>query len=160
MGKLKNAHVATLGILIQDIPHREQRYNTCGDYFEEKLEYSPELGGYPTLLHVKVSKLPSRREMFLVAIHELIELALCEAEGIGIEEIDRFDMQEGMDIEGIEPGDHPDAPYYKQHQIASGIERILAAEMGVDWLTYERHIAELDYSKPVEPLTYDDDIPF
>lgn len=145
MDKLKLSN--TLLVSIISVPHKEQRYNTCGDYY-----------GDPPM--IVVSYLPSRREMLLVAIHELIELALCEAEGVEIEEIDRFDMQEGMDIEGIEPGDHPDAPYYKQHQIASGIERILAAEMGVDWLTYERHIAELDYSKPVEPLTYDDDIPF
>lgn len=36
-----------------------------------------------------------------------------------------------------EPGDSPDAPYYKQHQIATSVERLLAAELGVDWTAYE-----------------------
>lgn len=145
MDKLRLSN--TLLVSIISVPHKEQRYDTCGDYY-----------GDPPM--IVVSELPSRREMLLVAIHELIELALCEAEGIGIEEIDKFDMAEEMDQDGIDPGDHSESPYYKQHQIASGIEKLLAAEMGVDWLTYERHVAELDYSQPVEPLTYDDDIPF
>lgn len=36
-----------------------------------------------------------------------------------------------------EPGDDIHAPYYKQHQIATGVERILAAELGVSWNEYE-----------------------
>lgn len=140
-----------LRISIESIPHKQQRYNTCGDYFE-----ASEGEG----VVINVSELPSRREMILVAIHELIEWALCEAEGISIQEIDNFDLHYCGEGLPEEPGDCDESPYYKQHQIASGIERLLAAEMGVDWLTYERHVAELDYSQPVEPLPYDDDIPF
>jgi len=143
-----------LNISIQSIPHYQQRYDTCGDYFD-----ASEGEG----VVINVSELPSRREMLLVAIHELIEMALCEAEGVGFEEIDEFDREHEASLpkgDETEPGDRSDAPYYKQHQIASGIERILAAEMGVDWLTYSRHVEELNYSQPVEPINYDDDIPF
>ncbi len=60
-------------------------------------------------------------------------MLLCMERGISFKAIDRFDMQ--FKGEG-EPGDDPRAPYYRQHQVASGIERLLAAELGVDWVTY------------------------
>ena len=123
-------------VVIESIPHKEQRYDTCGDYYQES-DY-----GYDTL-SIKVSELTDRREMLLVAIHELIEWALCQAKGVSIQAIDHFDI-DGDHHGCAEPGDCSEAPYYTQHQIATGIERILAAEMGVDWTTYEKHIQELE----------------
>lgn len=146
--------MSILHISIASIPHNQQRYDTCGDWKTEIID------GIETVL-ITVSNLSSRREMLLVVIHELIEMALCEAEGVSSEEVDNFDLHYCGDGLPLEPGDHPEAPYYKQHQFASGIERILAAEMGVDWLTYSRHIEELEYNQPVEPApSFDDDIPF
>lgn len=131
-------------VSIASIQHDQQRYDTCGDYF---------VGDATGALYVQVSHLPDRREMLLVAIHELCEWALCEAKGITPDEIDKFDLNyDPGDMLPQEPGDNPDAPYYHQHQVATGIERILAAELGVDWLTYERHVSELEYNNPVEPL--------
>ena len=107
-----------LRIDIQSIPHSSQRYDTCGDYY-----YGANAMGEETLF-VNISELPSRREMLLVAIHELIEWALCEAEGISNEEIDKFDKNdEFWALIAAEPGDCIQAPYYKQHQIATGIEQ-------------------------------------
>jgi hypothetical protein len=119
-----------LVVVISSCPHEEQRYDTCGDWYytEQKA------------LSVTVSELEDRRHMWLVAIHELIEAALCEVAGITERQVDDFDMHQ--EHEG-EPGDQPTAPYYRQHQIASGIERLLAAEMRVDWLAYEKAIEEL-----------------
>jgi hypothetical protein len=98
--------------------------------------------------------------MWLIAIHELIEAALCEVAGITEKQVDEFDMSAEIQDFAGEPGDLHDAPYYRQHQIASGIERLLAAEMGVDWLTYERHISEVGQPPrvdlPSEPLIDDD----
>lgn len=128
----QRATLRPLKITIKAIPHAEQRYDTCGDYWEDEEK-----------LHIAVSQLADRREVLLVAIHELIEWTLCDAAGISNEAIDKFDMSREDDAWAREPGDCIDAPYYKQHQFASGIERILAAELGVDWLTYERHIEEL-----------------
>jgi hypothetical protein len=137
-----------LRVHISSIPHKNQRYDTCGDWFQRQ----DDLGQ----LVINVSYLPSRREMFLVAIHELIEAFLCECAGITQASVDKFDKefsdliynedQKDLARPGDhewEPGDDIRAPYYKQHQFASGIERILAAEAGVDWLTYEQHIKEL-----------------
>ena len=133
-----------LRITINSIPHDRQRYDTCGDYYEAG--YISAETGEMKGLEVRVSQLADRREMLLVAIHELCEWALCQAAGISNEAIDQFDLSQEHYFEG-EPGDQPTAPYYKQHQIATGIERILAAEMGVDWLEYERHIEELSNGK-------------
>ena len=81
--------------------------------------------------------------MLLVAIHELIEQSLCDSAGITNREIDVFDVHYAA---AGEPGDDSNAPYYKQHQIATGVERILAAEMRVDWLVYEKAIDALGES--------------
>lgn len=126
-----------LNVHIVETDHWLQRYDTVGDwYISEALDRD---------LFIKVSTLPDRREMWLVAIHELIEAALCEVAGITAEEVDSFDMNYSNVVDAPpEPGDCPAAPYYRQHQIASGIERLLAAEMGVDWLTYERHVQEVN----------------
>jgi hypothetical protein len=77
---------------------------------------------------------------FLVIIHELVEYVLCWCVGIKPETVDKFDME----FKGNgEPGDSPNAPYHKQHCIATGVERILAAFLGVSWRDYERKINSL-----------------
>lgn len=120
--------------ILLETPHDQQRYDTCGDW------YTSSWAG----LVIKVSHLKDRREMFLVAIHELIEAFLCECAGVTEAEVDQFDNGHAqMALKGEEPGDCITAPYYRQHQIATGIERILAAEVGVSWLEYEKHIEEL-----------------
>ncbi len=120
-------------IIIESIPHKDQRYDTCGDYWIDPKDNT---------VHIKVSKLDSLPEMLCVAIHELVEWALCDVEGIDNDEITEFDENhDGAD--GSELGDDVDAPYYKQHQIATGVERIVAAEMGVDWAAYEEGIRRL-----------------
>jgi hypothetical protein len=35
----------------------------------------------------------------------------------------------------------PKAPYYRQHQIATAVERLLAVELGVDWGAYDREVS-------------------
>jgi hypothetical protein len=128
----------TNGLMISlvSVLHKDQRYDTCGDWY-----YDPT----NTHLIVSVSELKDRREMILIAIHELIEAVLCKNEGITQEKVDEFDIawdKEHDHLDG-EPGDHYQAPYYRQHQIATGIERLLAAELGVDWSTYSQHIKDL-----------------
>ena len=52
----------------------------------------------------------------------------------GLAEVEELDAAEGnLD----EPGDCPDAPYKRQHCVATGVERIMAAMLGVDWKAYE-----------------------
>jgi hypothetical protein len=122
-------------IVIEVIPHEEQRYCTCGDWFYEG-----------NALRIKVSRMGDWRHEALVAIHELVEVLLCRHDGVPEEAVDKFDFafeaarQPGNDDE---PGDDPQAPYRKQHCFATGIERLLAAELGIDWKHYEQEINRL-----------------
>ena len=142
-------------IIIESIDHKDQRYPTTGDWqTEEYVEGSPQV-------FVTVSRMGDWRYEALVGIHEAIEAALCKHAGIDGEDVDAFDKEfeaareahepvrqhcetrelftfrgKQYDI-GAEPGDDPEAPYYYQHQMATGVERILAAELGVSWNDYE-----------------------
>lgn len=124
-------------INIKIIPHKNHRYTTVGDWF-----FDDKTGD----LEIRVSKLSDWRRQLLIAVHELCEVAICTHEGISTEVVDKFDKDfeanrspENED----EPGDEPTAPYVKQHCIATGIERILAAALDVQWKTYEEELGEL-----------------
>lgn len=88
----------------------------------------------------------ARKYEFLVALHELIEMSLCKFAGISFKSIDNFDKdfeQLRQPGDESEPGDDPKAPYAKQHLLATGVEKIVAAELGVDWKVYEDVVAKL-----------------
>jgi len=134
-------------IVIETINHDEQRYPTVGDWYWQK---EPEVTASGTraneVLHIKVSALSDWRREALIAVHELVEVLLCKHEGITQESVDVFDKQfeatrpeENFD----EPGDDPQAPYVKQHCTATGIERLLAAQLGVNWKEYEAELERL-----------------
>lgn len=124
-------------ILIETVPHAEQRYDTVGDWIIEP----------DGTWHIRISELPTCRDplaekfALLVAFHELIEMALCIDHQVGAEEVDVFDLHypEG----DTEPGDDRNAPYYHEHQLATGLERTLAAALDVDWQEYEEAINNL-----------------
>lgn len=123
-------------IIIETIEHKDHRYDTVGDWFYDA----------DGTLHIKVSKLSDRRRERLIAIHELVEVLTCDLDGITQEVVDKFDMEyeasRHPDNEE-EPGDDPSAPYVKQHCLATGVERILAAAWGVNWKEYEDELGDL-----------------
>lgn len=123
-------------IIIETIPHDQQRYPTVGDW--QWLDSDT--------LSIKVSKLTDWRREALVTVHELVEVLMCKHDGVTEKSVDEFDK----DFEAHrhpdnndEPGDSPDAPYVKQHCVATGVERILAAHLDVSWKLYEDELCEL-----------------
>lgn len=128
-----------LKINIQTIPHDDQRYETCGDWWYDDDD----------VLQIRVSDLGDWRYEALVAVHELVECVLCKHAGVKQEQVDEFDIQyELMRSKGYhepedEPGDDPKAPYSYQHCVATGVERILATLLGVTWKVYESAIEAL-----------------
>lgn len=122
-------------ITIEIVDHHDQRYPTCGDWFTEKDAAGQVLG-----ITIRVSRLPHWKLEFLVALHELVEMALCDSAGVGEREVDQFDL--AYTGEG-EPGNDMSAPYWAYHQEAEGIERMVAALLRVNWQEYERAIAAL-----------------
>lgn len=82
----------------------------------------------------------------LVAVHELVELLICRWNGVTGAAVDEFDItfeKNRACCDFSEPGDDPKAPYRFEHCIATGVERILAAVLGVSWKKYEAKIESL-----------------
>lgn len=115
-------------IEIKTQPHPHHRYPTLGDYV-----------GHERLRFIQVSEMGNCKYEFLIALHELIEQALQIERGIPEEAITKFDKE--FKGEG-EPGDDKSAPYYKEHQFATKIEKLVCEELGLDWNAYERYLNE------------------
>lgn len=125
-----------LKIEIKTVPHSKQRYETVGDWW-----YAPD-GTW----QFAISDLGNWKMELAVAVHELVECALCRYKGISQTEVDDFDMAfESMCQPGdvSEPGDDPRAPYHKEHCIATGIERIVVCMLGLSWKEYDEKINSL-----------------
>jgi hypothetical protein len=124
-------------IIIETIPHGEQRYPTVGDYWEDP----------DGTVQVRVSEMDDWRYVILVAVHEIIEMMLTRHRGIDEETISKFDIafeqaRERGEVVG-EPGDAANSPYQREHFFATNLERLLAAELGVDWWVYEHYVDHL-----------------
>jgi hypothetical protein len=123
-------------ITIETIPHEQQRYPTIGDWvFDGKGD-----------LTIRVSALGDWRYEALIAVHELVEVLLCKHQGVSQEAVDQFDLEferKRTEDDTAEPGDALEAPYRKQHCFATGVERLLASELGVGWKEYEERINTL-----------------
>lgn len=116
-------------IIIETIPHSQQRYNTVGDYYQD------EDGSHL----IRISDMGNWKYELLIAVHELIESGLCQEQGVTEQMIDAFDFEferNRKSEDTRQPGDQPDAPYFKEHQFASKIERMMADELNVDWEAY------------------------
>jgi hypothetical protein len=123
-------------INIETIPHDQHRYETVGDYWIDE-------NGVKQL---RVSDMQNSDYEFLVALHELIEQKLCEKRGISEQAITEFDIvfeKTRQDGDDSEPGDNQFAPYRKEHFFATNIERLMAAELGVDWKAYDDTVMNL-----------------
>jgi hypothetical protein len=115
-----------LDILIQTVAHKDQRYDTLGDY--QSLTGDKPVDQTPGQAYISVSAMGDWRSELLVAIHELIELATaCWVNGVPDERIVAFDkmyddmFKAGM-VEFNDPGADPAAPYHTQHMLATFIE--------------------------------------
>lgn len=120
---------------VKIIPHSHQRYNTVGDYQKINHEWV-----------FTISCLSKRRYEWLVLVHEIIECYLCALAGIPESFITDFDLKYEKTREfgdHTEPGDCPTAPYFKQHQIATKIEKILAKLLFVNWSKYSKEVESL-----------------
>lgn len=120
--------------VIKSIPGKDQRYPTCGDYWEDKEK-----------IHIAITEQDNEDYEFLIMIHELIEFHLTKKRGISEEKITRFDLlweeKKGRcETTADEPGNEPGCIYAKEHRFAENIERQIAHEMGLDWHIYNDNL--------------------
>ena len=98
---------------------------------------------------IDVSEMNNPDYEFLVAIHEMIEQYLIEKRGIKNDDITNFDIEfdrkksEGLVPDHEEPGDDPESPYVLEHCFATAVERMMCAELGVNWKDYNDAIYAL-----------------
>lgn len=124
-------------IIIETIPHKQQRYETCGDWWVDS----------DGTIQIRISEMPPD-SAGAVAIHELVELFCC-SKGFTITqnqleclvaEVDAFDKTyQGDD----EPGDNPFAPYHVEHSIATAVERLICAHIKLPWGTHDKRVEGL-----------------
>ena len=106
-------------IIIRTQPHEHMRYDTLGDW-----QYADDLAIISVSEDVKTAD-----EQFLIALHELVESYLCSHRDITQDHVDKWDF--GYEAQGLEPGDHPEAPYRREHRFAMLIEHLMAHELGI-----------------------------
>lgn len=136
-----------MDIEIKTIPQSQQRYETIGDYWFDA----------DRTLQIRVSDVGDWRYEALVAVHELVEVLLCKDRGISEPEIMAFDkafeagkkLAVAPDVDA-EPGDDPSAPYRREHRFAENVERLLAAELGVNWTDYDAVLCAIWHPKEIE----------
>ncbi len=98
----------------------KQRYDTVGDWYKKNGKWI-----------IKVSKTKTEWE-WLIAVHELIEMILCEHRKIKEADVTKFDLN----YTGKEPGASKKAPYYREHAFATKVERMLAKQLNIKWRKY------------------------
>jgi len=129
----------SLEIHIKSVDRSKIRNNDVGDYFYDA----------NGVLNILVAELGDKKKESLIVMHELWEVLTTEANGVSEKEITDWDAycekakEIGTMNDDIENGFRHDAPYRKQHTQSTGIELLLAAELGVDWAEYENLINNL-----------------
>ena len=117
------------------VPLDSQRYATLGDYYEEN-----------GTLHFKISDTGNDTFNKVILVHELVEQILTEYQGVKEPDILAFDLWVEKQIElgeypeDGEPGDHPLAPYRKQHDFAMNIERQIMNFLGIPFADYDKQV--------------------
>jgi len=114
-------------ITILRVAHDDQRYDTIGDWQWE--------GSH---LIVRVSNLLDFRSEVAIAIHEVVEALLCEANGISEQQVDEWDLEHE---DADDPGSLPGCPYYNEHALATIVERLVVGRLGSDWLRHDEIVA-------------------
>ena len=107
--------MTTSRIIIEAVSADQQRYDTLGDWFWD--------AEGNLIIRVVGNDPMDEDEVFLLALHELVEAKLCFNAGIPQGAVDAFDM--AYTGQG-EPGDEANAPYRMQHRRAALIEHLVA----------------------------------
>lgn len=123
-------------IMAETVPFADIPNAQCGDWRREA----------DGILHIRVAQEVGDDSALLIALHEIVEVALCEKRGITCAEVDVWDANFEANRK---PGDTSEAgyakgcPYSKEHHSATLFERAMAVELGVDWETHEQKINSL-----------------
>lgn len=92
-------------------------------------------------LQVRVSFMDNWRYEVTLAMHEAFEAILCKHAGVTHLQVDAFDIPyEATHDVKCNAGDEEGCPYRRQHGFATAAERILATELGINWIEYDKKV--------------------
>jgi len=123
-----------LSVKINTIPHDQHLYTTVGCWFWEKLNQDD------TSIHIRVSRNLPNDDIFLVALHELVESYLCSKKNISTSQVNDWDMK-NPDVE--EPGEVAGAPYFQEHKDANDIEKLMCEKLNLNWDEHNKKLENL-----------------
>jgi hypothetical protein len=130
-----------MDITIKVIPDSEMRPTVSGAdwYWDDNGD-----------LQVRVAPMSDWRRETLLAIHETVEAIMCKHNGVTQASVDVFDKEYYETHEcDKDAGDDPQAPYVREHCLATAIERILCAELDVNWKSYDDELGAT-YPNPLD----------
>jgi hypothetical protein len=79
-----------------------------------------------------------------LGFHEAAEAVICHHNGVSQQAVDDFDeAYDATHASDLNAGDDPLAPYAHEHTLATAIERILAAELSVQWKEYDDELSAI-----------------
>jgi hypothetical protein len=125
----KSKHMSNGTITV--IPYNDMAYPTAGDYRT-----------VDGVVEFKIAELESPDYEFFVLCHEVIEQYITQRRGISEESITYFDMTHP---ELDDPGNCPQAPYWREHTFAVRVEKLLSKELGIKWKTYDKSFSKLKW---------------
>lgn len=130
-------------ICIETIPDSQHRFPFTGaDWFYDSHGD----------LQVRVSKLSDWRRETILAVHELVEAILCRHNGVSQKAVDDFDTEyDRTHLHDLNSGDDPLAPYHHEHCLATAVERIMAAELRVQWSEYDLELESFPSRQEMKP---------
>lgn len=126
-------------IEIEVKPLSSMRYNTLGDYFYKK----------DGTLRFEIADTGNDTYNTMILIHEIIEELMTKVKGINEKKITEFDFkfekERESGLHGIEsePGFDIRSPYEPEHMIATAVEMIICAHLGIKWNKYNYDINSL-----------------
>lgn len=101
------------------------------------------------VLQIRVIDMQNEFYEKMVCIHEMIEEALTKKRGVPEPDIQAFDEAferarvMGLRTNDEEPGFSNDAPYLREHTLATSVEMMMCALAGESWTDYDRTVIGL-----------------
>lgn len=126
-------------IEIEFKPIEEMRYSTVGDFYYKK----------DGTLKFEIADTGNVVYNTLILIHEISEELMTKQLGITEKKIMEFDekfeaeRESGMHGIEAEPGFDVRSPYHREHTIATAVEMIICAHLGIKWNKYSYDINNL-----------------
>jgi hypothetical protein len=116
-----------MNITIKSIDPAAQRYVTTGDWI-----WLPD-----GTLQIFVPEYGNKNSAMLVAVHELVEAWLCRADGISEEVVSGWDLDH---LDAEEPAEVKGSPYFRQHKVATAVEKKICDALQIDWNDHNRWV--------------------